>query len=320
MHTFMQAGVLRYTTRRHGQSFAVSEDERTHFMAQPKASATMTPPKQTAVTIAHVNDGDPVGAQLVEWTPVFTDEASPNACTARLHSEGRDVWGPGKRSVVRSYRVVGVTCRGEPVRLDNRVAISAKRYTRSAALLRSLHPGATVKLSSSMGWADVSDSIGGIPELVRGGKVTLSHCDDSDFCGENPRTGIGVTAGGIVLLVVVDGRRSGWSSGMRLIEFAQLFKYLGAVDAMNLDGGGSATMVVRGRIVNKPSDSSGERPVTTAVLVLPRQDAGGTALMASAPTGGNSASASAAAAAQAAATDPGSTGGLLQALSEGLFR
>ena len=41
-------------------------------------------------------------------------------------------------------------------------------------------------------------------------------------------------------------------------------------DALNLDGGGSTTMVVRGEVVNQPSDATGERPVGDALLVLPR--------------------------------------------------
>jgi exopolysaccharide biosynthesis protein len=48
---------------------------------------------------------------------------------------------------------------------------------------------------------------------------------------------------------------------------------LGAVDALNLDGGGSSTMVVKGDVVNRPSDGQ-QRRVTTAVLVLPGKDPG----------------------------------------------
>ena len=49
---------------------------------------------------------------------------------------------------------------------------------------------------------------------------------------------------------------------------AELLLEFGAVDAINLDGGGSTTMVVRDKIVNKPSDETGERPVSDAILVF----------------------------------------------------
>jgi len=71
----------------------------------------------------------------------------------------------------------------------------------------------------------------------------------------------------------VDGRKS-TSVGMTLYQFAKYMRSLGAVYAMNLDGGGSATMWIKGMgVVSDPSDSSGERPVTNALVVLPGGDA-----------------------------------------------
>jgi exopolysaccharide biosynthesis protein len=76
-----------------------------------------------------------------------------------------------------------------------------------------------------------------------------------------------------VLLVVIDGRQPRWSVGASLGELARIMRDLGAVEAMNLDGGGSSTMWVEGEVVNRPSDGT-ERKVTTAVLVLPGEDPG----------------------------------------------
>ena len=70
-----------------------------------------------------------------------------------------------------------------------------------------------------------------------------------------------------MLLVTVDGRQPGYSEGMTLTEFARLFLALGCTDAMNLDGGGSTTMVVRGKIVNSPSDGR-ERKVGSALALF----------------------------------------------------
>src|SRR6185503_5497574 len=84
----------------------------------------------------------------------------------------------------------------------------------------------------------------------------------SFVAGRQPRTLAGVRADGTLLLVTVDGRLPGWSVGMTLPEAARLMRSLGAREAMNLDGGGSSTMVVRGEVVNRPSDRTGERPVS----------------------------------------------------------
>lgn len=92
--------------------------------------------------------------------------------------------------------------------------------------------------------------------------------------------------------------------------FAHVFKNLGATSALNLDGGGGATMWVKGKgVVNVPSDGS-ERVVSNAVLVLPGSDRDEPTSLAR--TRMRLASRSEAAAAEAAAlADPASTGGLL---------
>lgn len=68
---------------------------------------------------------------------------------------------------------------------------------------------------------------------------------DSSFGGVNPRTAVGTDAsGGTLWIVVVDGRQPGVSAGITLVELAVLFEHLGAWDALNLDGGGSTTLVI----------------------------------------------------------------------------
>jgi exopolysaccharide biosynthesis protein len=78
----------------------------------------------------------------------------------------------------------------------------------------------------------------------------------------------GVRRDGTLLLVTVDGRRPGWSAGVTLSEGARVMRSLGARDALNLDGGGSTGMAVRGRRISLPSDPSGERRVSDAIVVL----------------------------------------------------
>jgi exopolysaccharide biosynthesis protein len=57
---------------------------------------------------------------------------------------------------------------------------------------------------------------------------------------------------------------------MTIEELAKLMVELGCVEAMNLDGGGSTTMVIRNKVINSPSDATGERPVSDALLVFTR--------------------------------------------------
>jgi len=84
-----------------------------------------------------------------------------------------------------------------------------------------------------------------------------------------PRTIVGIAKNGDLILVTVDGREPGTSEGSTLSEEADLMKSLGAVTAMNLDGGGSTAMAVNGSLVNQTSDATGERPDGDFVAALP---------------------------------------------------
>ena len=74
--------------------------------------------------------------------------------------------------------------------------------------------------------------------------------------GRNPRTAIGYTADNNLVLVAVDGRE-GSSIGMTLNELASFMQSIGCVGAINLDGGGSTVMYVKGKVVNKPAVQGG---------------------------------------------------------------
>lgn len=108
------------------------------------------------------------------------------------------------------------------------------------------------------------------PVLLIGGEEEPLVVNDFNT-RRNPRTAVGRKADGTVLLVAVDGRNK-QAAGLSMFELRQLMAALGCVDAINLDGGGSTTMVVRGTVVNHPSDNNlfdpaGERPVANAIVV-----------------------------------------------------
>lgn len=121
-------------------------------------------------------------------------------------------------------------------------------------------------------WA-VRDAIGGGPVLLHEGEVrvgTEAEVFWGSHANRHPRSAVGLDAGGAVWLVVVDGRQP-LSRGVTLEELAALLLDLGAVDAVNLDGGGSSTLVVRppdGAPVrlNLPTGYDVEREVSTALL------------------------------------------------------
>jgi exopolysaccharide biosynthesis protein len=101
------------------------------------------------------------------------------------------------------------------------------------------------------------------------GDWTPERLDAKGFVdARHPRTLIGRDGDGDTWLVVVDGRQPAHSVGMSLRELIDFAQRLGMVDALNLDGGGSSTMVVKGQIVNRPSDAIGPRPVSDAIVVF----------------------------------------------------
>jgi exopolysaccharide biosynthesis protein len=150
----------------------------------------------------------------------------------------------------------------------------------AAALLRdAARPGARVQVRPRLlASGEVLDPAGfesivsGGPRLVRDGRVVVpwraEGIDRAEIVTRTPRTLAGVTAAGRLLLVTVDGRRRGWSAGVTLPEAGAVMRALGARDALSLDGGGSTTLVVNGRVVNRPSDGA-ERAVSDALVVTP---------------------------------------------------
>ncbi|MFI1097525.1 phosphodiester glycosidase family protein [Streptomyces sp. NPDC020917] len=119
------------------------------------------------------------------------------------------------------------------------------------------------------------------PTLVENGRIAIDAASEGTVDPQDlsfgyawanqrqPRTMAGVDARGRLLLVTVDGRLSGGSEGFTIAEAASFMRSLGAVQALNLDGGGSTAMAVDGVLVNHTSDATGERPVGDTVQVLP---------------------------------------------------
>jgi exopolysaccharide biosynthesis protein len=120
-----------------------------------------------------------------------------------------------------------------------------------------------------------NDIVAGVPQLIKNGKIDITWEQEKSSKAfvetRHPRTAVAKLKDGKFLMITVDGRQTGVSVGMNLNELAEYLLSLGAVDAMNLDGGGSTTMFLDGKVVNKPSDKEGERKVGDAILVTLRK-------------------------------------------------
>ena len=145
----------------------------------------------------------------------------------------------------------------------------------SNSLANWLQPGDQItidfKLTSthSGDWADVTEAVGGGPCLIRNGAIHMGY-DEEGFGPAfattlHPRTAIGVTSDGKVLLATIDGRQT-ISSGIGLKRLAELLLSKGCVEAANLDGGGSSTLATAFGVLNSPSEGI-ERPVANAIAV-----------------------------------------------------
>ena len=137
-----------------------------------------------------------------------------------------------------------------------------------ASRMPQIAPGATLTLVTETvpDLTGVNMAVGGGPTLVRDGKTM----EWSGFLMRHPRTAIGWNKEHI-FLVEVDGRQSSLSVGMTLPELAAYMQKLGCEQAMNLDGGGSATMWVCGNVMNSPSEGQ-ERPGANTLVVFRRAE------------------------------------------------
>ena len=132
-------------------------------------------------------------------------------------------------------------------------------------------------------WNHTNEAIGGRIRLVKDGRVN-EILEKHHYSQQNhtpgkrqrdlalsyePRTALGYNEQKLIL-IVADGRRAGYSTGLSLYRLASLLIELGAKEAINLDGGSSSTFIVDGKVVNRPSGQS-ERAVLNAVLITADQ-------------------------------------------------
>lgn len=164
----------------------------------------------------------------------------------------------GREIKIKNNRVIAVSTAGNMSIEPGTVVVSG--HGASAAAMAMLRVGDKVNLDESLGniAADAAETVvSGGPLLLQNGKVSVRTVEENiapDIAkGRAPRTAVALKRDGTLMMLVVDGR-SNTSSGLTLPELAQYLLRLGAVDAVNFDGGGSSVMSVNGKIVNNPSD------------------------------------------------------------------
>ncbi|MGE3954011.1 MAG: phosphodiester glycosidase family protein [Parachlamydiales bacterium] len=122
-------------------------------------------------------------------------------------------------------------------------------------------------------WSLYPNVLQGTPLLIREGQPIWDYTGEAItnptfISGRHARTAIGELWDGTRLLLVVDGSQPGFSEGLTLKELTLLLLDLGCRNALNLDGGSSSTLVIRGQVVNQPCTLfSWEKPVGDALLV-----------------------------------------------------
>ncbi|MBU2698959.1 exopolysaccharide biosynthesis protein [Sporomusaceae bacterium BoRhaA] len=174
----------------------------------------------------------------------------------------------GKEYVITNGKVSAISPQDTPLKPGS-IVLSA--HGAAATVMAGLKVGDSVVIEQSLGpdFDKVPFAIGAGPLLVKDGKPFLTtkaeEFPDDIAVGRAPRTALGVTKSGHLLMVVIDGRQAA-SKGLTLVELADFMQELGADEAMNFDGGGSSEMVVKGSVMNNPSDGQ-ERLVGDAIVL-----------------------------------------------------
>lgn len=117
---------------------------------------------------------------------------------------------------------------------------------------------------------DMKYAVGGSPVLLKGGEIRLTdgpELAELDNVIRRARTAIGYTASGKVLIVAAEGGNTNGAPGLTLLELAEVMKSMGCVSALNLDGGGSTSMVINNQLTVRPSSAGVERAVVAMIVI-----------------------------------------------------
>lgn len=256
-------------------ALAVRSDH-TIFLDTPKFDATLTMANGVSRQIDGINRGRETN-QVVAYTEAY-------GASILTKYKGTDVVltsGELPIKLGKSIRcsVSEVKTDAENTPIPKGAVVLSGGGPAAAFLKENLRPGDTVTLTFNIksagtyDWTAVEQAVEGGPWLLKDGQECINADEEGFehgfFTTHHPRTAAGLTADGKLVIATVDGRQT-ISGGLSLSSLASLMKQLGAVDAINLDGGGSTTLSVKGIVVNSPSEGA-ERPVADALLIYAPQ-------------------------------------------------
>ena len=212
--------------------------------------------------------------ELVAFTPKFFTSTctKPDGSEAVVKLEN----GPVKVGVPLKGTVSSVKSdSGDTAIADGTIVLSGWG-TGSDFIKERLHEGMAVNIEFNLkpaGWENITEAVGGACRIIRDGKIAVEmeveHVVALFVNTTHPRTAIGSTRDGKIVMVTVDGRQS-ISTGFPLPDLAKLMLDQGCVQAINLDGGGSSTMATSFGTINCPSDGP-LRPVSDGLAVFQDQ-------------------------------------------------
>jgi exopolysaccharide biosynthesis protein len=131
-------------------------------------------------------------------------------------------------------------------------------------------PDSTLAKDMGRPWL-MQDAIAAGPCLIVNGEIHVTDTAEVFFGTSipevHPRTAAGYTLDGDLILLVVDGRQDE-SRGVDLYELAKIMRDLGCIEALNLDGGGSSTLVANQELLNRPAGGTVQREVMSALAVF----------------------------------------------------
>jgi hypothetical protein len=205
--------------------------------------------------------GDGISLYSRRWGP--STATTPGTTEVPLQLVAGGVLPSGDSAV----QVGPPTTTGNAAIAPGAVVLSARAGTTGAGTLADLAARAAGVATLRVNLGGTVTAIGGSPQLLQNGQLDYPADNPDDFTqGRHPRTLVGLTPAGEILLVTAD--KGATSAGLTLAEATRLLTGLGATDGLNLDGGGSTTFVGNGTVRNHPGDGQ-ERPVASALAVLP---------------------------------------------------
>ncbi|MFP4697426.1 MAG: phosphodiester glycosidase family protein [Eubacteriales bacterium] len=249
-------------------AFGVKEDNTVVFGKSPKLHKKLIIPGNSVLDINFINRIPAIEDALVLFTSDFYSSTKTNdnrdeyICEIIIGDEVR-----ANKGLILQVKDIRKNTGNTEIK-DGEVVLSASgKFKDSLSKLKKGDELATF-FNIENKWKDVKLAVGGQHLIVDNGKVANINSKE-----RGPRVAIGVKEDGKIVMLEVDGRSSGFSEGVTLKELGEMMKDLGCVNALNLDGGGSATFLgrlpgeINRTVLNKLSDGK-ERRVANSIMLI----------------------------------------------------